>query len=1356
MKKLIILFILCSSIVLAMPPHPDVVHLENHSVENSSIKPGGISSSLRSSRVRANSVSSRTNQILVLRFNSKDTATVDPNGRETDIFTIGVADNAYDTVKASVEQYFLNQSKGKHKVEVTFPSMTGIGSISVSHAELAALSSANQQAHLKAVLTAYEAIVDYSKFDSVIFMHAGTGQEVLTSNTPGLVHSFRNSFSEAYFSNDGAYIHSFILLPEHYHNNVGETVGVIVHEYGHELGLPDLYDGQTPTSTNGIGDFGVMSGGSYGGPNNDGTQPTSFSAFSKVYLGWETPVIAENKTYTLKNPLAADNQILKVWAKGSRVPNEYFLIANRFNGDLGNGLKNWDLYLPKDSLTNGVNNPTGFVIMHVDESVMVDMNCNSIVNVFNRWDNNCLQHERTHMFLDVEEASTIQQLQFSDGVSNFDDTWDSNTTKSFTNSTNDTTLSMSRPYDNSLNGLAITFGSQAGKEMSLTISSNIQTLGVDSAVDKSIKVSFSKEINIPVNGDVTISPSLGAITLAKTDAKTLTITTEQSINRQVVYTLSFPVLKSTDSQSIDAITNAFGTNVTEYTAKGSVVWTESKSPYLIASNDFIVKPTAKLVIEPGTIIMMGTGTYGGSFPTLKLDLQFDGEVIAQGTASKPIQIIPNGTVAKKSWGTIVLSGAGQKSSLFEHVIVKGCETAFDIRDQLEHIFYQVEVNTCESGFVFYNTGAFGGALPDGGSAAKLYQNSIKETDYGMSIYSSNKNLELINTYLENHSKTGIFFVGSNSQSLNGFRFTEWKLTQDRNSIFDFSNNSTQSGTTLTMGDLNEFYISDKDGTQSLVSLNGGSTFFAENNTLTQSVSRDFKITTMQFVEATSSTVKTKLSTGESFRVRATATSATNLNNSKKRMIALLLQSSTLTQNKFISLEESSANSLEFFSQIQSIHTSGSTVGAFIWAGEQDTLSLKSLDDQNKSASLKVNELNVVLHNPEISVFSSKMLTNSVELSYQLSTPNNEVLSKLHLQYSTAPNVWVSSSQLTSLVLTSNVLHKIVWDTTKEISNSFASTLSMKLILESSASTAKVTKETSVTYVYTVTNPGYFHSFSSKIVNNDVELSYGLTNPNNETFSQVSMEYSTDGTTWLSSSKIGVLTTSTTQLNLVTWTAYPELDANFVGNLQFRLGSKGSNVESTISTASTLTYVLTTESANYSYALSQGWNMISIYPSDTQTAGDILSVFDTLVSSCVYTFAVNSFEHYCPSGVASNASTSVALTGVLTWGQGLFVNMKTTQNLNIPSSFHPRNKVNLIEGWNLKSIYTNSTSLVQDQLKGSSLAVTYGSTYQAYFPATKTNSHKSITNTIAQYDKHKAYWIYSSSAQSLIATESIFK
>jgi len=62
-------------------------------------------------------------------------------------------------------------------------------------------------------------------------------------------------------------------------------VGVFAHEFGHDLGLPDLYDS---VGDNATGFWTIMSSGSYG---NDGTvdigsKPTHMGAWEKFQLGW--------------------------------------------------------------------------------------------------------------------------------------------------------------------------------------------------------------------------------------------------------------------------------------------------------------------------------------------------------------------------------------------------------------------------------------------------------------------------------------------------------------------------------------------------------------------------------------------------------------------------------------------------------------------------------------------------------------------------------------------------------------------------------------------------------------------------------------------------------------------------------------------------------------------------------------------------------------------------------------------------------------------------------------------------------------------------------------------------------------
>ena len=76
-------------------------------------------------------------------------------------------------------------------------------------------------------------------------------------------------------------------------------VGVFSHEFGHDLGLPDLYDtsGNTGGAENSTGFWTLYSSGSYGasGKPQDGigTKPIHMSAYEKIFLGWSN--------YTLVN-----------------------------------------------------------------------------------------------------------------------------------------------------------------------------------------------------------------------------------------------------------------------------------------------------------------------------------------------------------------------------------------------------------------------------------------------------------------------------------------------------------------------------------------------------------------------------------------------------------------------------------------------------------------------------------------------------------------------------------------------------------------------------------------------------------------------------------------------------------------------------------------------------------------------------------------------------------------------------------------------------------------------------------------------------------------------------------------------
>jgi immune inhibitor A len=68
-------------------------------------------------------------------------------------------------------------------------------------------------------------------------------------------------------------------------------LGVFAHEYGHDLGLPDLYDtsGNTGGAENSTGFWTLMSSGANigdGGRDGIGDDPTDLGAWEKFQLGW--------------------------------------------------------------------------------------------------------------------------------------------------------------------------------------------------------------------------------------------------------------------------------------------------------------------------------------------------------------------------------------------------------------------------------------------------------------------------------------------------------------------------------------------------------------------------------------------------------------------------------------------------------------------------------------------------------------------------------------------------------------------------------------------------------------------------------------------------------------------------------------------------------------------------------------------------------------------------------------------------------------------------------------------------------------------------------------------------------------
>ncbi|MFA6435007.1 MAG: M6 family metalloprotease domain-containing protein [Elusimicrobiales bacterium] len=219
------------------------------------------------------------------------------------------------------------------------------------------------------------------EIDGLDIIHSGRGEET-GANNPDYIWSHEWNMAAPIVKN-GVRMQMYHTEPEvrGEDSNAGTwgltRVGVICHETGHFLGLPDLYD--TTYASAGAGDFCLMASGSWNGPGSDGRSPAHMSAWCKKTLGWASASQPSTSgSYSLRRVEDHSNALYLLSAPVFP-STEYFLAENR----QGYG---FDAYLPGSA--------RGMLIWHVDES---------------RLDNN----DPTHYLVDLEEADGVQNLEQS-------------------------------------------------------------------------------------------------------------------------------------------------------------------------------------------------------------------------------------------------------------------------------------------------------------------------------------------------------------------------------------------------------------------------------------------------------------------------------------------------------------------------------------------------------------------------------------------------------------------------------------------------------------------------------------------------------------------------------------------------------------------------------------------------------------------------------------------------------------------------------------------------------------------------------------------------------------------------------
>ena len=225
-----------------------------------------------------------------------------------------------------------------------------------------------------------------------------------------------------------------------WHCELGETpghaatIGIIVHEFGHDLGLPDMYD--VDGDTEGIGRWGIMGSGGWNrsGPSAyDGDSPAHPDPWSRWYEGWLTPTqvisstlgraipqVETNPTVyqLLNNPNGVDWMFESYSGTG-----EYYLIENRQK-------VGFDVGLPG----------CGLLIWHIDESVV---------------SNNSANANQNRRLVDLKQADGLNSLNITVG-GNRGDVGDPFPGLSLNRTFNATSNPKSNLYSGSPSGVSVT------------------------------------------------------------------------------------------------------------------------------------------------------------------------------------------------------------------------------------------------------------------------------------------------------------------------------------------------------------------------------------------------------------------------------------------------------------------------------------------------------------------------------------------------------------------------------------------------------------------------------------------------------------------------------------------------------------------------------------------------------------------------------------------------------------------------------------------------------------------------------------------------------------------------------------
>ncbi len=255
----------------------------------------------------------------------------------------------------SARKYFQDQSSGQYNPQfdvigpVTLPEKMSFYGANDPYGEDKAVDKFVKKA---CDLADKEFNVDFTLYDNdndnavdfVFFIYAGYGEADGGGANTIWPHAFwlYQGYGQRFYL-DNKLIDMYACGAElNYETKKRDGIGTFCHEFGHVLGLPDLYVTKSSSKHKTWGEWSIMDYGCY---NNNGNTPTGYSSYERFFLGWLKPTILnETQSVELKDITTHTAYLVSETGTHNLIGNdpnstEFYLIENRQKAG-------WDAYIP--------------------------------------------------------------------------------------------------------------------------------------------------------------------------------------------------------------------------------------------------------------------------------------------------------------------------------------------------------------------------------------------------------------------------------------------------------------------------------------------------------------------------------------------------------------------------------------------------------------------------------------------------------------------------------------------------------------------------------------------------------------------------------------------------------------------------------------------------------------------------------------------------------------------------------------------------------------------------------------------------------------------------------------------------